>query len=272
MEQFGNGVTYAGHLYATSPTNSWKPLHLNPNLPRLPAQGRSVDSFAAEADHLAAHERLYDDLFTRIREDLLADQATQTDEQRARLSLTESNGLLWRNNFLYIPDKDTLRQDVLYWHHDVPWMAHLGVQKTVKMVSAQFYWPLMQSDIEQYIETCHKYQSTKTDRRRNVPALSPLVPPTSCWRTVGVDLIVDLPQSQCGFNAVCVFVDHLSKMAAALKPRRYKALLDCGTLLLWSQVMSSHPRKICWYNVGTMLVQCWYIVGRGSCRRLLIQY
>ena len=38
--------------------------------------------------------------------------------------------------------------------------------------------------------------------------LSPLVPPTSCWRTVGVDL----PPSQCGFNAVCVFVDHLSKM------------------------------------------------------------
>jgi hypothetical protein len=127
-------------------------------------------------------------------------------------SSTGTNGLLWRNNRLYIPNKDTLRQDALYWHHDVPWMAHLGVQKTVEMVSAQFYWPLMQSDIEQYIETCHKCQSNKIDRRRNVPALSPLVPPTSCWRTVGVDLIVDLPQSQCGFNAVCVFVDHLSKM------------------------------------------------------------
>jgi hypothetical protein len=45
-----------------------------------------------------------------------------------------------------------------------------------------------------------------------VPPLSPLVPPTSCWRTHGVDLITELPASAEGHNAVCVFVCHLSKM------------------------------------------------------------
>jgi hypothetical protein len=45
-----------------------------------------------------------------------------------------------------------------------------------------------------------------------VPSLSPLVPPSSCWRTLGVDLIVDLPRSQAGFTAICVFVCHRSKM------------------------------------------------------------
>jgi hypothetical protein len=51
-------------------------------------------------------------------------------------------------------------------------------------------------------------QSNKTDRRRRVPSLSALVPPSSCWRTLGVDL----PCSQAGFTAICVFVCHLSKM------------------------------------------------------------
>lgn len=91
-------------------------------------------------------------------------------------------------------------------------MAHLGVQKTLHMISTQFYWPHMADDIRKYIESCTSCQSNKTDRRRRVPPLSPLVPPTSCWRTLGVDLIVDLPPSAEGHTAVCVFDCHLSKM------------------------------------------------------------
>jgi hypothetical protein len=81
-------------------------------------------------------------------------------------------------------------------------MAHLGIDRTLHMVKAQFYWPHMRADIEQYVSSCVNCQSNKADRKCREPSLSPLVPPSSCWRSLGVDLIVDLPRSQAGFTAI----------------------------------------------------------------------
>ena len=128
--------------------------------------------------------------------------------------LSSLMGCLWHSgNRLYVPDQGSLRHDILYWHHDVPWMAHLGAQRSISMVQAQFYWPGMKSRHRGvYQLVCEMSVYISPDRRRNVPSLSPLVPPSSCWRTIGVDLVVDLPRSADGHNAICVFVCHLSKM------------------------------------------------------------
>ncbi len=176
-------------------------------------RGSQPDSLSAQADNLAAHEKLYDDLFTRLRSVLMHDRETSTDAQRAHLRLQERDGLLWRDNHrLYVPVGDQLRSDILWWHHDVPWAAHLGIQKTMSLLKRQFYWPGMQRDVDAYVASCHSCQVNKSDRRRRVPALSPLVPPESCWRTLGVDLIINLPTSASGHDAICVFMCHLSKM------------------------------------------------------------
>ena len=101
----------------------------------------------------------------------------------------------------------------MYWHHDVPWCSHLGIEKTLELVKRQFWWPKLEHDVSQYIKSCKECQSNKVDRISRTPLLSPLVPPDSCWHTIGVDLIVDLPPTKEGnYNAICVFVCHLSKM------------------------------------------------------------
>ena len=129
------------------------------------------------------------------------------------MSLREEHGLLWHSDTrLYVPNRDNLRLDVLYWHHDVPWMAHVGIKRTVRMTTQQFFWPNMQADITNYVDSCTSCQSNKTDRRRKVPTLSPRVPPSSCWCTIGVDLITNLPKSESGHDAIRDFVCHLSKM------------------------------------------------------------
>ncbi len=171
---------------------------------------------------LSSCETLFSDLFSRVRSGLESDVATQTPEQRTRLKLRESHGLLWHTSdksrsLLYIPNSTDLRADILYWHHDVPWCAHLGVEKTVAMVQNSFWWPSMGSEIKEYVRTCWQCQANKTDRIRRVPPLTPLSPPDACWRTVGVDLVVDLPPTEGNkYNAICVFVDHLSKMVRVL--------------------------------------------------------
>ena len=166
-----------------------------------------------QAERLNEHEKLFDTLFERIRKALLTDPEVHADEQRKQLKLHELHDLLWHEDGrLYVPSTDNLRSDVLYWHHDVPWAAHMGIRRTMQLTTRQFYWPKMDKDVENYVRTCIECQSNKADRRRKNPALSPIVPPSSCWRTVGVDLITDLPESTSGKDAICVFVCHLSKM------------------------------------------------------------
>ena len=115
--------------------------------------------------HLHEYEVLYDKLFERIRDALRTNPETATQELRIALGLTERNDLLWKGHKLYVPADDSLRRDILYWHHDVPWCAHLGVRKTVELVKRDFYWPKMDFDIQQYVTTCTQCQMNKTDRR-----------------------------------------------------------------------------------------------------------
>jgi predicted aspartyl protease len=158
-------------------------------------------------------ECLFDDLFDRVRKALVSDLTTQTEEKRNALRVTFRDDLLWLDHRLYIPDDTELKYDILYWHHDVPWCAHLGIEKTLALVERSFYWPGMSGDIRQYIRTCHKCQANKTDRRVARPPLTPLPSPEINWKVLGVDLIVDLPVTVGDeYNAICVFVCHLSKM------------------------------------------------------------
>ena len=172
---------------------------------------------APESDpSLSAYESLAEQLFNRIREGIRVDGSVRTNEQLTKYGLVESKGLLWKQNLLYVPKYRGLRDDILYWHHDVPWCGHLGIHKTVNLVQRQFWWPGMAQDIKDYVQSCYKCQSGKPDRRcRRVP-LTFIEAPNACWRTLGVDLIADLTPTASGYNAILVFCCHLSKMVRVI--------------------------------------------------------
>ena len=161
---------------------------------------------------LSTFETLLIHLFSRIKEHLPTDVVAQDVKSREKLGLTFSHDLLWKKDKLYIPNNLQLKRDILYWHHDVPWCGHLGIQKTLELVKRQFWWPKIQEDVSEYIKSCHKCQLNKVDRRLNRPPLTPNLAPDGCWRTVGMDFLVDLPMTTDGHNAVLNFRDHLSKM------------------------------------------------------------
>ena len=160
----------------------------------------------------SSYESLVLQLLSRIQKGLESDPSILCRVSRDKLGLTQRGQLWWKENKLYIPPDVQLRKDILYWHHDVPWCAHMGIHKTLELVKRQFWWPNLSSDISEYIKSCYKCQTNKVDRKLRRPPLTPTLAPSECWRTVGIDLIGDLPMSENGHNAVCTIRDHLSKM------------------------------------------------------------
>ena len=68
-----------------------------------------------------------------------------------KLGLEKKLDLVWKEKCVYLPDNLQLKMNLLYWHHDVPWCAHLGIKNTEHLIKRQFLWPKMQQDTESYI-------------------------------------------------------------------------------------------------------------------------
>ena len=156
------------------------------------------------------HERdvLLDTFFTDVQDGYRLDAWFAVDANTANLRF--ENQYWWKDHALVIPDHKDLRQSVLYWHHDQPWCAHLGIKRTLDLMQRAYWWPTIRKDVEAYVTSCHSCQTNKIHRQKTQPLLSPLSIPSGCWRTIGVDLIQDLPPSN-NYTAICVFVDHFSK-------------------------------------------------------------
>lgn len=124
------------------------------------------------------------------------------------------SGLLFTvaGNRLVLPDDAALKSLIYHECHDAPTAGHLGVNKTVELITRLFYWPKMHSEIRHYVSTCLACQSNKPSSQLPMGLLQPLPIPPRPWETVTMDLIVALPRTKSGFDAIVVFVDKLTKM------------------------------------------------------------
>lgn len=62
---------------------------------------------------------------------------------------------------LVVPDDTALRQKLLFESHDTSMAGHGGYLKTLKCLSAHFFWPRMKSDVKQYVLNCLICQQAK---------------------------------------------------------------------------------------------------------------
>jgi hypothetical protein len=72
-------------------------------------------------------------------------------QQKIKEYEIKEDGLLMHKNRIYVPSSGELRNLVLKEMHDVPYVGHLGYQKTITAVRSQFFWPGMKKDVVDYI-------------------------------------------------------------------------------------------------------------------------
>lgn len=145
--------------------------------------------------------------------DAYAAQPDFTDPEYLRGFEQDEDGLWWFRRKIVVPDDSQLRTRIISEHHDPPSFGHGGIHKTYEAVFIQYWWPSMRRDIKQYVLSCDKCQRNKADSQAKAGLLQPLPIPSHRWGSVTMDMIVKLPTTKAGYNAVLVFVDRLTKYA-----------------------------------------------------------
>ena len=105
----------------------------------------------------------------------------------------------------------SMRQKVLTLHHDKPTKGHPGLHRTTEQVKQRYWWKSMGKDIENYVKSYPVCQVMKSDHRKKVGALQPILIPTRKWEQITTNLVTSLPPSA-RYTAIAVFVDRLSKI------------------------------------------------------------
>ena len=165
-----------------------------------------------------------DQILREVKEALLQDEVTENYQSLLKSgprefskSLEEwnfENGLLLYRGKVYIPKTkdEELRRQIIKMHHDLPSAGHPGRWKTYELISRNYWWPGLTTDVKRYVSGCDICQKMKNRPQQPYGPLIPNPVPAGPWDIMSVDLITQLPESD-GYNAICVVVDRLSKRA-----------------------------------------------------------
>jgi len=91
-------------------------------------------------------------------------------------------------------------------------VGHFGQEKTIEIVTRDFYWKGLADWIRDYVQSCDKCQHSKSPRHAKYGLLEPLEVPYAAWSFISTDFITQVPESQ-GNTQIIVGVDRFTKMA-----------------------------------------------------------
>ena len=127
----------------------------------------------------------------------------------------------------YIPNNEKLKLEIAESEHDSKFAGHFGRHKRLELITRSFFWPKMDEWIRNYICSCDTCQRNKSSRHAKYRLLQPLDTPYAPWRSISVDFIVALPESE-GMNQIMVVVDRFTKMGHFITLRGESTAKDCA--------------------------------------------
>lgn len=112
---------------------------------------------------------------------------------------------------IYVPL--ALRQQVLLKaHHDY---GHVGVKKMLTLISSNYYWPNITSDVSNYVKHCDTCQRCKVSKMKKFGSLESLPPAEQPFDLVAMDTIGGLAGYGSPKQYIHLVVDHATRYAWA---------------------------------------------------------
>lgn len=121
-------------------------------------------------------ELIYDWLLTKIEpSDTMLFRSNQADKSywiNRNLFYLDKDGLLRSNSPDGTSDRLVVRRkfvdEILALCHDIPTSGHQGINRTKLKVKEDFYWYKMDSEIKEYVRTCHICNKNKKPQEKHV--------------------------------------------------------------------------------------------------------
>ena len=113
---------------------------------------------------------------------------------------------------MYIPEDEALQTETAQGCHDLLVAGHYRQEKTIEIVTWDFYRKRLADWIRDYVRSCNECQHSKSPRHAKYGLLQPLEVPYAAWSSISTDLFTQLPESQ-GKTQIMVVVDRFTKMA-----------------------------------------------------------
>ena len=104
-------------------------------------------------------------------------------------------------------------------HYD---MGHLGVERTLDLVRARFYWPKMLSTVQEKIKTCDRCVRRKTPAERATPMVN--IKSSRQLELVCIDFLSVEPDRS-NTKDILVITDHFTKYCLAIPTPNQKACM-----------------------------------------------
>jgi hypothetical protein len=103
------------------------------------------------------------------------------------------------------------RLDILHDFHDSAMSGHLGITRTLNLVSNSFYWPALSRDVKDYVRSCSVCQRNKTSNK-SYGAHQPLDVPPHRWHTVTMDFAGPfVPSGEGKWDMIMLVIDKMTK-------------------------------------------------------------
>lgn len=134
------------------------------------------------------------------------------------------DGILYRirheggNKHYQLVLPEDLRETVLTSLHDD--MGHLGIERTLDLARARFYWPKMASDVENKVKTCSRCVCRKTLPEKAAPLVNIMT--TRPLQLVCMDFL-SIEPDRSNTKDILVITDHFTKYAVAIPTSNQKA-------------------------------------------------
>jgi hypothetical protein len=120
-----------------------------------------------------------------------------------------NDGLFYFKGLLYI-SLGFIQLEIIQMRHNLFAVGHFGFNKTMELISRDFWWPKMWNRVKEFIQSCGTYARRKVPR--HWPYVLYLLPiPKGPWLSLSMDFITDLPLAN-GNDSIFVVVNRLTKM------------------------------------------------------------
>ena len=139
----------------------------------------------------------------------------------------------------YVP-KSCIK-NVIRDHHDDPVQKHPKISKTVELISRDFVFPKMRSQIKTYIKNYVLCQQNKFAKHARYGQIKFAPVPTLPWHDMIMDFVVKLPKSknpttQKIYDSIMVMVDKLTKYILMIPFKEFYKINQFGFILLNSLI------------------------------------